>query len=81
MYNMEIYSRGPHVRPYRKFVRHLCLRLVFSSLAQVRDVIFSDRERSLNRNEEFPDLFAENEIQTGKYYITNYFCDKNTSIS
>jgi hypothetical protein len=53
----------------------------FTTLAQVRDVIFSDRERSLNRNEEFPDLFAENEIQTGKYYITNYFCDKNTPIS
>ena len=49
---------------------------MFTTLAQVRDVIFSDRERSLNRNEEFPDLFAENEIQADKYYIKNYIWDK-----
>ena len=60
---------------------HSPFLFTFTTLTQVHDVIFSDRERSLNRNEEFPDLFAENEIQTGKYYIKNYIWDKNTPIS
>ena len=49
--------------PVPKCLAFVCSPSLFTfiKLAQVRDVIFSDQECSVNRNEDILDLFAENE--------------------